>query len=999
MIRSLHAMAFAFVCAFAACLPARAGTDPVVFESTADAQGNFGGVALLDGRASGYSFRLLQRTRISELSVRATATGEPRTIYGAIYRLGTQWSIPDIVTDEGLVGTTLLQVPVGTVGDVTGPIDVELEPGWYAVLAGIDRHGASAPAWSVTLRDTGMPVTPRTVGPYSLDSSGGRSLQALTLRFVLRGQVVPEPPRPSTEVLVRSAGPAALWTQSAYQAGQAFFYGTPFTVDRPVHARRAEAWILRGQGSVFAAVVRLPAAGALPPQPGTAAFSQALVAQAVFETGPNADSYGVDLPDTVLAPGAYALMLGSGLFGATGHASVMSVQDEIITADTLLWIDSAGYWTHLGTTFNLAFHGYAPDLTVAPEAVSFGEVPLGLLVERSVTVRNWRDGALHVDALRIEDDALAQFELGADAGACIGIDLPARGECTFSVRYRPVELGQAQARVAVDSDGDPSPAFVVLGGEGVVARTITPSVQGAGSIAPTEPQIVADGGQATFTLAPALGHHLDHVGGSCGGTLAGSSYTTAPASTDCTVDAVFALDPPTALAATGGTPQATAVGTPFGEPLRVRVTNAAGLPVPGVAVAFTAPASGASAALGGGAVTDADGIASIEASANTVAGEYDVLASVAGVGQATFALRNLAGPAAQVAVTGGSAQSTVVGTAFALPLQVRVSDAHGNAVGGSTVTFTPPASGAGATLAATTVQTGPDGSAATTATANTVAGDYTVQASVSGAGIATFALRNDAGAAAQVAVAGGSAQSTVVGTAFALPLQVRVSDAHGNAVGGSTVTFTPPASGAGATLVATTVQTGPDGSAATTATANAIVGTYAVQASVAGIGATASFALENLPPDVVLSAAIDDGREYAAYGDVLEYTIVVHNGGSKQAAGIDVTTVLPPALDAAAASWTCLDAATGACSEGGTGPLVDHGVRVPPSGSVAYTLTLPVRADAAEGEVEVALVSAGAYPGESTTATDRTQLVLLRDGFDPPPEADGPRRGAPPPSR
>jgi len=96
--------------------------------------------------------------------------------------------------------------------------------------------------------------------------------------------------------------------------------------------------------------------------------------------------------------------------------------------------------------------------------------------------------------------------------------------------------------------------------------------------------------------------------------------------------------------------------------------------------------------------------------------------------------------------TGGTQESTAIGTDFAQPLEVRVTDAHGNPVSGADVTFTAPTSGPSATLSnGGSATTGADGVASVTATANgTAGGPYEVTAQVSGVTTqATFSLTND----------------------------------------------------------------------------------------------------------------------------------------------------------------------------------------------------------------------------------------------------------------
>ncbi len=76
-----------------------------------------------------------------------------------------------------------------------------------------------------------------------------------------------------------------------------------------------------------------------------------------------------------------------------------------------------------------------------------------------------------------------------------------------------------------------------------VTHTVTPSVgTPSGTIAPSTPQTVNDGATTDFTLTPDSGFHIDTVGGTCGGTLAGDVFTTDPVTADCTVVANFAAD-------------------------------------------------------------------------------------------------------------------------------------------------------------------------------------------------------------------------------------------------------------------------------------------------------------------------------------------------------------------------------------------------------------------------------------------------------------------------
>ena len=101
-----------------------------------------------------------------------------------------------------------------------------------------------------------------------------------------------------------------------------------------------------------------------------------------------------------------------------------------------------------------------------------------------------------------------------------------------------------------------------------------------------------------------------------------------------------------------------------------------------------------------------------------------------------------------ISATSGGNQSATVGTNFANPLTVAVTANNAaEPVNGGAVTFTPPSSGASATLPALNA-TISGGSATVTAAADSQAGSYLVTAGVSGASTSvSFTLTNNPGAA------------------------------------------------------------------------------------------------------------------------------------------------------------------------------------------------------------------------------------------------------------
>ena len=80
--------------------------------------------------------------------------------------------------------------------------------------------------------------------------------------------------------------------------------------------------------------------------------------------------------------------------------------------------------------------------------------------------------------------------------------------------------------------------------------SVTPSAGTNGTISPATPQTILNGATTTFTIAPALGFTAT-VTGTCGGNLAGSTYTTNPITGLCSVIASFAAAAPKYVATTG----------------------------------------------------------------------------------------------------------------------------------------------------------------------------------------------------------------------------------------------------------------------------------------------------------------------------------------------------------------------------------------------------------------------------------------------------------------
>lgn len=452
--------------------------------------------------------------------------------------------------------------------------------------------------------------------------------------------------------------------------------------------------------------------------------------------------------------------------------------------------------------------------------------------------------------------------------------------------------------------------------------------------------------QVTFTVVPgAPGASGTPSGTFVGGTTSVSAATTASGlvtattltanatigsfTVNATVNgaaapAVFNLTnnagAPATITPTAGTLQSAMVGTAFATLLQATVKDSGGNPVVGAQVTFTAPAaSGASGTFANGTAsvavaTNGSGVATAATfTANASPGSYVVNATVSGLSTpAVFNLTNTPATPATIMATSGTPQSALINAAFATPLQATVKDGKGNLIVGAQITFTAVAAANAASgtfangTASVSVMTNSNGVAiATTFTANGTAGTYVVNATVPG--VAAPAVFNLTNLSENVTATAGTLQSALVNTAFATNLQATVKDSNGNVVVGAQVTFTAPSTGASGAFAngtaSVTVTTNSVGIAiATTFTANGTAGSYAVNATVAGVATPAVFNLANIVAGPPASIAATAGTPQSTavntvFATLLQATVKDSNGNA--VANSQVTfTVVPGATGA-----------------------------------------------------------------------------------------------------
>lgn len=119
-----------------------------------------------------------------------------------------------------------------------------------------------------------------------------------------------------------------------------------------------------------------------------------------------------------------------------------------------------------------------------------------------------------------------------------------------------------------------------------------------------------------------------------------------------------------------------------------------------------------------------------------------------------------------------------------------------------------------------------------------------------------------------LAIAGGENQSAVIGQPFFQPLTVTVSSAVNEPVKGGQVTFTPPMSGASASISGSPAAITAAGSAQGTALANDRSGAYTVTAGGAGI-TPVNFHLTNLP--ILATIEVSVTKSPLVYGEPLTF--------------------------------------------------------------------------------------------------------------------------------
>jgi hypothetical protein len=384
-------------------------------------------------------------------------------------------------------------------------------------------------------------------------------------------------------------------------------------------------------------------------------------------------------------------------------------------------------------------------------------------------------------------------------------------------------MGATLTKVSGDgqkaSVGDPLPAPLVVrmalpDGRPLVGAAVRWSIgTGAGSLDPELTVTDADGrAQTEWRL----------------GTLFGPQGVVA---THLSLSTIFSADavagPPAAFVKTEGDGQTGPAGSALADSLGVRVRDARGHPVVGATVTWSVLRGGGTVSPAQ-ATTNADGVARARW---TLGMRVDSIQSV--VAETAPGLRLQFNAAAGVPVgaaltaVSGNGQTGAVGTVLPEPLVVAMRTAEGRGIVGASISFSA-APGSG-TLTPASARTDANGQVQTTWTLGTQTGELTVMAGTAGVPSLTLGATAVTGPPGSLAVVSGNGQTGLTGKPMPAPLVVRVADEFGNPVAGAPVQWTVLTGGGSVAPAAGT--TGADGTASTTWTLGATVGSQSIRAS------------------------------------------------------------------------------------------------------------------------------------------------------------------------
>ena len=222
------------------------------------------------------------------------------------------------------------------------------------------------------------------------------------------------------------------------------------------------------------------------------------------------------------------------------------------------------------------------------------------------------------------------------------------------------------------------------------------------------------------------------------------------------------------------------------QPLRVRLVEATGTPIPNAQVIWTVVAGGGTLGEGAASTTDTEGVAVNAWQLGPLVGEQRVRATVRGLAPVEFtAAAVVAGTT--LAIYAGNGQTGTQYDTLARELVVRVARADGTPIEGVTVSWAAANTYAG--MRSERTVTNSEGLASNLWRLGKPLGTQTATATVAGVGTVTFTATVVANART-LTIVSGSGQSGLPGDTLLQPLVMRVVDPAGYGIRGVKVTWT-----------------------------------------------------------------------------------------------------------------------------------------------------------------------------------------------------------------
>jgi adhesin/invasin len=338
-----------------------------------------------------------------------------------------------------------------------------------------------------------------------------------------------------------------------------------------------------------------------------------------------------------------------------------------------------------------------------------------------------------------------------------------------------------------------------------------------------------------------------------------------------------------------GNAQSGTVASPLGIPLKVKVLDANGAAVKGAAVTFTVRTGGGTVATPT-AQSDSLGAATTVWTLGATVGNNSVIAILNArnaVDTVVFTATAGSGAPAVVTLTGGGAQNGSAGTALGSAVAVKVTDARGNAVAGTTVNWTVAAGNGGGFASPASSVTDASGAASTSWTLGGNIGGQTLTVTVAGLAPLTVSATAAIPASAVVQIDNGNSQSALNSATLPAYLRIAVVDAKGAPISGARVTWAVATGGGSVSkLNGTTDAAGKD---SVQWTLGALLGAQTITAAVTGLASVtfqATALLGTAASIQIVSGNGQVGRSASALASPL--VVIVRDAGGNPLSGATV---------------------------------------------------------------------------------------------------------------